>query len=240
MKYIALLALMCVLVQAGHAAPSDKVDCSKAEEISDDLGGAQGMTANNDKYKIHTTAEEQKKRCTEMFDAIKTLRKYNKECNSALTQQVFSAVLRTRYQFNEPRCKDPESADFKDSLEASKCAAENAIDAIRATEKKAVLQFQALYDSNIPDEKLRVRRTCCAVMEAKKGFVDSTIEKCPKHTKVYSDYVNSYTDEAMGLICPEESKLDCTGLEPIKTDGVVAKSQFFWTPLIKLVKTLDH
>lgn len=206
----------------------------------DDLGGAQGITSNNDKYKIQTTAEEQNKRCTESSEAIKTMRKYNKECYSSLTQQVLSAVLRTRSQFNDARCKDPQSAEYKDSLEAAKCAAENAIESIRDAERKAILTFQVLHESPISDEKLRVRRACCAVLESKKLFLDATKEKCAKHSKAYSDYVDSYTDEAMGLICPEESKLECSGMEAIKIDGATAKSKFFLTPMIKLIKTLDH
>lgn len=240
MNYIAFFALMCVLLQAAYAAPSDKVDCSKVEEIFEDLGGAQGMTSNNDKYKIQTTHEEQVRRCGEMAEAIKTLRKYNKECHTSLTQQVISAVLRTRSQFNEARCKDPQSAEFKESLEAAKCAAENALKTVNDAEVKTILTFQVLHDANVADEKLRVRRTCCAVLEAKKFFLMGTAEKCANYSKTYAEYVDSYTNEAMSLICPEDSKLMCQELEQIKIDGVTAKSKFFMTPMIKLIKTLDH
>lgn len=223
-----------------YAAPSDKVDCTKLDEVMDDLGSAQGMTSLNDKYPIASTPEIQVKRCQEMSEAIKMLRKYNKECFSSLTQQVLSAILRTRAQFNELRCADPTSTDFKVANEAGKCAAEEAIESIKKAEKNIILTFQTLHEATIPDDKLRVRRACCAVIDAKKFFLDATKEKCAKHEKVYSDYVESYTNEAMGLICPDAEKLDCGKLEAIKIEGVTPKSKFFLTPMIKLIKTLDH
>lgn len=216
------------------------MDCSKIDEVLDDLGGAQGMSSMNEKYPIATTAEQQTKRCGEMSEAIKTLRKYNKECYSSLTQQVLSAILRTRSQFNEARCTDPTSADFISGTEASKCAVDEALANVKEAEKKTILSFQVLHEASIPDDKLRVRRTCCAVLEAKKFFLDATREKCAKHEKVYADYVDSYTSEAMGLICPDAEKLDCAKLETIKIDGVTPKSKFFLTPMVKLIKTLDH
>lgn len=216
------------------------MDCSKIDEVLDDLGAAQGITSLNDKYKIVTTVEEQTKRCADMVEAIKTLRKYNKECFSSLTQQVFSAMLRTRSQFNEARCKDPQSVEFKEALEAAKCAAEKAIDSVRAAEKKTIVSFQVLHEANIADDKLRLRRACCGVLDSRKVFIDATKEKCAAHEKVYADYVDSYTNEAMGLICPEPEKLDCAKLEPIKVEGVAHKSQFFLTPMVKVVKLLDH
>lgn len=200
----------------------------------------QGITSLNDKYKIATNAEEQTKRCGEMAEAIKTLRKYNKECFSALTQQVLSAVLRTRSQFNELRCKDPASAEFKDSLAGAKCAAENAVESVREAEKKTIISFQVLSEAAISDDKLRVRRACCAVIDSKKVFLAATKDKCSAHEKIYSDYVDSYTSEAMGLICPEQDKLECDKLEALKTDGVTNKSLFFLTPMVKVIKQLDH
>lgn len=216
------------------------MDCSKLDEVLDDLGGAQGLTTLNDKYKLQTTSDEQVKRCQEMNDAIKTLRKYNKECYSALTQQVLSAILRTRSQMNDVRCKEPSTTEFKEALEAAKCIAEQSIEKVQEAEKKTILSLQVILDSNIPDEKLRVRRSCCAVLDAKKFFLAGTKDKCSAHEKIYAEYVDSYTSEAMGLICPEADKLECDKLEVIKTEGVEPKSKFFLNPMVKLVKTLDH
>lgn len=240
MRGITFVALLCVLAQAAHAAPSEKVDCSKLDEVMEDLGSAQGLTTLNEKYPIATTAEAQSKRCVEMNDAIKTLRRYNKECHTSLTQQVVSAILRTRSQFNEARCTDPASADFITGLDAAKCAAEMAFDNVKQAETKVILSFQVLHEASIPDDKLRVRRACCAVLEAKKFFFEATKDKCSKHDKVYADYVDSYTNEAMGLICPSVDKLDCAKLEAIKIEGVAPKTKFFLTPMVKLIKTLDH
>lgn len=206
----------------------------------DDLGGAQGLTTLNDKYKPQTTPEEHAKRCTEMTEAIKMLRKYNKECYSSLTQQVLSALLRTRSQMTETRCKDPNSAEFKESVEASKCIAEQALSIAQTAEKRVILTLQALYDANIPDDKLRTRHACCAINNSKKAFLGAIKTKCAMHEKLYAEYFDSYTSEAMGLICPEADKLECNTLEPIKIDGLALKSKFFLNPMIKLVKTLDH
>lgn len=221
-------------------APSDRLDCSKVEEVLDELGGAQGISAMNDKYKIATNSEDQVKRCAEMTEAIKTLRKYNNQCYTSLTQQILSAILRTRTQFNDMSCKDPASSEFKNSLEAAKCASEKSINEIREAEKKTIVAFQVLHGAAITDDKLSVRRACCAVLESKKLFIGATKEKCAKYEKNYSDYVDSYTDEAMGLICPVSDKLECDKLETIKSDGVVPNFKFFLTPMVKLVKTLDH
>lgn len=235
-----VLCLVGALSQAVHGAPADKVDCTKVDEVFDDLGGAQGMTSLNDKYKIPTNADDQLKRCAEMTDALKTLRKYNKECYTSLTQQVLSAMLRTRTEFNDLRCKDKTSTDFTEGVEAAKCAAEQALDGVKMAEKKIIVSFQTLHEASISDDKLRVRRACCSVIDAKKFFLAATKEKCAKHEKVYAAYVDSYTEEAMGLICPSSDKLECDKLEAIKTDGVEPKTKFFLTPMVKLVKTLDH
>ena len=206
----------------------------------DDLGGAQALTTLNDKYKLQTSVEEHTKRCTEMTEAIKTLRKYNKECFSSLTQQVLSAILRTRSQMTEARCSDPNSAQYKEGLEAVKCIAEKSLETARVAERKTILALQVLYDKNIDNEKLRVRHSCCAVLDAKKFFLEGTKDKCSHYEKIYAEYVDSYTSEAMGLICPEADKLDCGSLEQFKTEGVELKNKFFLNPMVKLVKTLDH
>lgn len=221
------------------AAP-EKVDCSKMDEVLDDLGGAQGLTSLNDKYKLATSADEMKKRCGEMEEAIKQLKKYNSACYSSLTQQVFSAILRTRSAMNEARCKDTESKEFKEVVEASKCANDNALESIREAERKTILSSQVLYDANIPDEKLRLKRACCAVLGSKTLFMDAIKAKCSKYETIYAEYVDSYTSEAMSLICPAEDKLECNKLEPLKLEGVATKSKFFLLPMLKLVKTLDH
>lgn len=241
MKSLIVFAAVFCASQLAHAAPADsKVDCSKLDEMIDELGSAQGMTTMNDKYKLETTADEQLRRCAEMSDAIKMLRKYNKECYSSLTQQVLSAILRTRAAFNEARCKDPNSAEFKEGLEAVKCIAEKSLESARREELNTVLSFQVLHELNLPDDKLRTRRACCAVLDAKKYFVNGTKDKCSAYEKIYADYVDSYTSEAMGLICPDADKLECDKLEPLKIQGVANKSKFFLSPMMKLVKTLDH
>lgn len=219
------------------AAPSDKLDCSKIEEVLDDLGAAQGISVLNDKYKLATNQEELAKRCAEMSEAIKQLKKYNKECYSSLTQQVMSAILRTRSQMNEDACKPERQAD---AFAATKCIAENAYEKVKAAERSIVLTSQVVLDSNIADEKLRLRRSCCAVQVGKTLFLDAIKEKCSAHEKMYTDYVDSYTSEAMGLICPEPEKLECDKLEALKIEGVQPKSTFFLNPLLKLVKSLDH
>ena len=216
------------------------MDCTKVDEVLDDLGAAQGLSTLNDKYKLPTTSEEQVKRCQEMSEALKTLRKYNKECFSSLTQQVLSAILRTRGQSNEAHCKDSSSAEFKEALEASQCVSSNALESVREAEKAIVLSLQVLHEANIPDDKLRVRLACCAVLDAKKIFINATKDKCSKYEKAYGDYVDSFTSESMGLICPETDKLECSKLEPIKSAGATPKTRFFLVPMVKLVKTIDH
>jgi len=227
------------LSRSAQAASTEKVDCAEIEAVLDNLGAAQGITTLSDKYKLSTTAEEFTKRCQEMNDAVKLLRKYNKECYTSLTQQVFSAILRTRSQMNEARCK-PDTPEFKETWESTKCIQENALESARSAERKTILSTQVLNDANISDEKLRVRRACCNVLDSKTFFLDATKTNCSKYEKVYSEYVDSYTSEAMGLICPEADKLDCGKLEPLKLEGVELKYKFFLNPMLKLVKTLDH
>lgn len=203
------------------------------------MGGAQGYSTLQEKYKLSTTADEFAARCAEMSEAIKTLRKYNKECYSSLTQQVFSAILRTRSQMNQARCVagTPEAAE---AIAGTKCIKENAMAQVQEAERKTILASQVLFEANIPDDKLRTRRACCSVIEGKKLFLEATKEKCSKYEKLYSEYVDSYTSEAMGLICPDADKLECDKLEPLKLEGVQTKSKFFLNPMLKLVKTLDH
>lgn len=209
------------------------------EEVIDDLGAAQGLSVLNDKYKLFTNEAEFTKRCEVMADAIKTLRKYNKECYSSLTQQVFSAMLRTRSQMNEGRCKAG-TPEAKETIDSTKCLVDNALEAVKDAETKTILNSQVLFDANIPDDKLRTRRACCAVIASKTLFLDATKAKCSAYTKVYSEYVDSYTSEAMGLICPEADKLECDKLEVLKTDGVAPKNKSFLNPMLRLVKSLDH
>lgn len=193
----------------------------------------------NDKYKLPTTRADHERRCEEMAAAIKLLRKYNKDCYSSLTQQVFSAMLGSRAKTNELYCK-PNSDESTKAIEANKCVQEQAFAAVEDAEKRIILSSQVLLDKNIADDKLRMRNACCAVLQSKTYFIDATKTKCAKHESVYNDYVDSYTNEAMGLICPEADKLECDKLEPLKLDGVAPKSKFFLGPMLKLVKTLDH
>lgn len=210
------------------------------DEALDEFGLAQAITTMNGKEKTLTKDEDFSKKCGEMNDAIKTLRRYNKECNSALTQQVFSAILRTRSQMIEKYCSKPSSQESKDLVVAINCVANDAFDEVTAAEKKTVVTMEALFDKNIQDEKLRVRGACCNVLSSKNNFIDATKAKCDKHKKFYDEYYESYTSEAMGLICPEADKLDCDKLETIKTDGLKPKAKFFIAPSLHLVKTLDH
>lgn len=203
----------------------------------DDLGAVQGATTLNEKHKPAGTEEEYKRRCTEMTEAIKTLRKYNKECFSSLTQQVFSAILRTRGQMIEAHCAEGQT---KEAFEAMKCVRDEAFESVKQAERKTIVGAQVILDANIQDEKLRTKRACCAVLAGKKLFLNATKEKCSKYEKHYVDYVDSYTSEAMGLICPEADKLGCEQLEPLKLEGVEPRNSFFLNPTIKLVKTLDH
>lgn len=193
----------------------------------------------NEKYKLATTADELAARCVEMAEAIKVLRKYNKECYSSLTQQVFSAILRTRSQMNTGRCA-PGTPEAAEAIAGTKCIKENALESVKEAERKTVLTTQVLFDANIADDKFRMRRACCNVLANKVLFLDATKEKCGKYEKLYAEYVDSYTSEAMGLICPEADKLECDKLEPLKIDGVTPKYKFFINPMLKLVKTLDH
>lgn len=203
----------------------------------DDLGSKQGLTTLNDKYKLATTKEDFDKRCVEMTDAITTLKRYKRDCYSSLTQQVFNALLGSRQELNDKYCKTDESTK---ALAASKCIVENALTKVQDAERKTILASQVLVDANIPDEKLRTRRACCAVLGSKKLFIEATKEKCPEYQGIYTDYVDSYTSAAFGLICEEPSKLKCEELESLKIDGVEPKSKFFLNPILKLVKTLDH
>lgn len=193
----------------------------------------------NDKYKLATNDAEQTKKCAEQTEAIKTLKKYNKECYSSLTQQVFSAILRTRQEMAENYCK-PGSKEFADAVQASKCIHDNALDQVKDAERQMVLQAQVIHDMNIPADDLRMRRACCAVINSKKLFLDATKSKCSAYEKAYNDYVDSYTSEAFSLICSAPEKLDCAKLDALKTDGVTPKHTFFLNPTLKLVKTLDH
>lgn len=235
--FLALLSAALVGIQA--ASPTQKLDCNKMDEVLDDLGSAQGLTTLSDKYKLALNMDEFKKRCAEMDDAIKSLKRYNKECYTTLTQQVFSALLRTRSLMNEQRCA-PDSDLAKEAVEASKCIAENALEEARGAERKIILSSQVIDEANITDEKLRMRRSCCAVLQAKSYFLDAVKPKCSKYEKVYSEYVESYTSESMGLICEDADKLKCSELEPLKLEGVEVKSKFFLVPMLKLIKSLDH
>lgn len=221
------------------AAPSaDKVDCSKIDEVLDEMGGAQGMTFMNDKYKLATSADELTARCTEGLAALKTLKRYNKECYTSLTQQVFSAILRTRVQFNEKRCVAG-SESFTEAHEGGKCLVDNSSAAVKEAERQTIVGSQVLHEMNIPEKKNRLRRSCCAVLASRTNFLEAAKTKCAKYEKLYIDYVDSYTSEAMGLICDKPEELKCSELEPLKLAGVEPKYKFFMTPTLKVVQSLD-
>lgn len=203
------------------------------------MGAAQGFSALSEKYKLATNKEDFQKRCEEMSQAIKMLRKYNKDCFSSLTQQVFSAILSSRAKMNELYCK-PNSEESKKAIEGNKCISEEALKPVQDAETKTIISSQVLLDKNIPDDKLRMRAACCGVATSKNYFMEATKSKCAKHEAVYSDYVDSYTSEAMGLICPELEKLECDKLEPLKLEGVQPRNKFFLNPMLKLIKSLDH
>lgn len=179
------------------------------------------------------------KRCTDQKAAIQTLKKYNKECYTALTEQVFGTILRTRSAMADVYCA-VDSKEFNEGIAASKCIVDNVLDAVKEAERKMIVQAQVIIDSNIPDEKLRMRRACCAVLGAKGLVLGAIKPKCSAHEKALTDYIDSYTSEAFSLICQEPDKLECGKLEPLKTEGVTPRYQFFLNPTIELVKTLDH
>lgn len=191
----------------------------------------------SDKYKLATTGDELAKRCTEMENAIKQLKRYNHFCFTSLTQQVFSAILRSRQAFNELQCKEPKSNE--EAIKAQKCLVDNAMSQVQEAERKMIVNSQVILDSNIADNKLRMRRTCCSVIQGKKLFMDATKEKCSAHEKLYSDYVDSYTSEAFSLTCEAPEKLECDKLEALKVEGVQGRYKFFLNPVLMLAKTLD-
>lgn len=103
------------------AAPTDEIDCSKIEAVFEDQGAASGVTYTNDKYVRATTKEQLEKRCPEMYSAIKTIRQYNQKCNTGLTQQVFSAGLKSKQAYVDRFCKDTSADYVTKSLAAFKC-----------------------------------------------------------------------------------------------------------------------
>lgn len=226
------------------SAPLEKPDCSQFEKVLDDLGAAQAITVISDKHPLPKSLEETEKKCALSLESIRKLRMYNKECNKALTQQVFSAILRTRNQLVEDKCKDPKSAEFNAMFESIRCIHENATDAVKQAETKTVLMSQVLVEADVKDEQERIKRACCDVLASKKHFMAAIKDKCGKYEKVYSDYVDSYTSESLALICSDAEKMEkdgeCETLTPLKLDGVSLKYVSFLNPMLKIVKTLDH
>lgn len=104
-----------------YAAPADEVDCSKIEDIFEEQGLASATSFSSDKYSRFTTKEEADKRCPEMTDGVKTMRRYNSKCHSGLTQQVFSATFKTRQEYIDKICKDTSGDYAKSSYESLKC-----------------------------------------------------------------------------------------------------------------------
>lgn len=178
-------------------------------------------------------------KCKEIDANIRTLKEYNSKCHTSLTKQVFSAILKTRTEMQSKRCA-ADAPETKEASDAVKCLKENAFDKTKNAERKTILNSQILLDMNETDDKLRLKRACCGVIESRADFMDATKEKCPQHEKLYAEYVDSYMAEAMGLICPDAKDLECGKLEPLKMDGVEPKTKFFLSPMLKIVKSLDH
>ena len=103
------------------AAPADDVDCSKIEEVFEDQGAASGVTYTNNKYVRATTREALDKRCPEMYNAVKTIKRYNQKCHTGLTQQVFSSGLKSKLEYVDKFCKDTGSEYVTKALDAFKC-----------------------------------------------------------------------------------------------------------------------
>lgn len=236
--HITIVVLSSIFVGSIQMAPTESVDCSKLDEVVDDLSAAQAWSFANDKYKIPTSAEGFAKSCLQSSDALKTLRKYNKQCNSALTQQVFSAVLRTRTKMMESVCK-ADTPENHAAVEASKCASKNG-QIFKEIETKLIADLYAVLESTISDDKERLYRACCLVNGSERKFLDVGKEKCREQQKVFADYMDSYTAEAMALVCPQGKELDCDKYAPLKSDPSTKRSLFYLLPLMKLVKSLDH
>lgn len=239
MKLLVALSVLCALLNVVELAPVDDVDCTKLDEVLDDLGASQARTMTNDKYKVEKSSEGLVKYCDRAKDAVKTLKKYNKQCISNLTQQVVSAILRTRTQNIESICK-PDSAEFKEIVEANNCTVDNA-DLANGIELKFLRDLWALIDADFKDTKEFLHRTCCLINEQQTKLVGVAKEKCPQYVKSFTEYVESYSSEAMGLVCPEAKSLECNKYEPLKTDeSAKLKSSFYLLPIVKAVNKLDQ
>lgn len=174
---------------------------------------------------------------------MKKLKIYNTKCNKALTQQVFKSVIDTRIALVEESCV-PNSEKFNAVLESVKCIKTKAIEEVKLAEAKMILESQALLELKNIDDKERVKRACCNVLDGKKRFMNAIKDKCNEHATQYSNYVDSYTSESLGLICPDAEKMEkdgeCAKLTAINTDSITRKYDSFLSPMMKVIKTLDH
>ena len=98
-----------------------KVDCRKFDEIFDELGSAAGISFVTDKYLRPTSDTDLDLRCPEILNAIVTLRLYNKRCQTSLTQQVMSVILKSRHVYYTAICRSRGSDSIKLRYEGIKC-----------------------------------------------------------------------------------------------------------------------
>lgn len=219
-----------------HLAPSDNVDCSKLDQVLDEQLLAQSITFRKDKFEFITSPETMLKYCNRANEAIKTLRRYNRECHKNLTQQIVGSMLKTRGQYVERVCK-PDSDDFKKEVEGLTCAFN--IPTSLEDEQKVMRQMQAVVDANIEDDKLRARRTCCTILDCQKTSLSTYREKCPSTVESFASYLDSYTSESMSFVCQDGKNLECDKLEPLKVGSGEPKLHYL-TNVVNLIRTLDH
>lgn len=190
----------------------------------DRLEAAQGISVLNDNYKIALNPEDQVKRCAEMKSAINKLIVFNQRCFEGTTQAVFGALFKTRSEYINLHCKDPASSEFKEYLEAFKCIAEKSFDEVREAEKKTIESFADVLFSEGDDITDNLQHACCRVSEAKRVFVGATKEKCDEYKEAYSNYMDSYTNKSIPMLCPDE--LECDKLQALDVDRSVVRPQF--------------
>ncbi|KAG9510442.1 Deubiquitinase OTUD6B, partial [Fragariocoptes setiger] len=232
--YTTVIAILGMVSLAHSAATVADVDCSKLEHAFDDLGAAQGWSFMNKEHLPAREAGEFKAKCKSSDEAIKTLKLYNVKCHKSLTKQVIKAILDTRDAMMQEYCND--DAKSKAALASINCLYDKALEKVKAAESRAIVSPQVLFDSKIDDEKERLKRACCDVLENKQHFLNATNDGCSEHKSIYEAYIDSYTSSSMSLICPENllKGQECGSLKPLATEGVKPKYSFFLNPLIKI------
>lgn len=235
-----LIGLACIgaYVEQVQMASVNDVDCTKYEQVLEESGPAQAWSFMSDKYKIPTNADEFSKSCEVAFDALKIMKKYNKECAANLTKQFMGAILNTRTKYLDSCCVR-DSPDNKANIATSKCAHDHS-EPFKKLEEKYIRKLNGIYDANLADSKDRIRHTCCATEQIKKDFLAAAKENCPDHEKTIESYIDSYISEALSLVCPSKEKLDCDNLESLKIDqSAPLKSAFYLKPVKLILNTLD-